>query len=61
VSRSGTLTGISGINQGLGLDVQLYSKTEFTRIWEDQKNGIAERDSLKFVMSGNAITSSRRG
>jgi hypothetical protein len=54
VSRSGTLTGISGINQGLGLDIQLYGKSAFTRIWEDRKNGIAERDSLKFVMSGNA-------
>ena len=24
ISRAGTLTGITGINQGLGLDVQLY-------------------------------------
>ena len=49
ISSEGTLTGISGINQGLGLDVQLYGKSQFTREW-----GPPDKDSLKFVMSGNA-------
>jgi hypothetical protein len=50
VSSEGTLTGISGINQGLGLDVQLYGKSQFTREWGPPE----DKDSLKFVMSGNA-------
>ncbi len=54
ISRAGTLTGISDINQGLGLDIQLYGKSAFTREWENLKNGTLERNSLKFVMSGNA-------
>jgi hypothetical protein len=29
VSRAGTLTGISGITQGLGLDIQLQGKFEY--------------------------------
>ena len=49
VSRAGTLTGISDVSQGLGLDIQLYGKTAFKRDWQP-----SERDSLKFVMSGNA-------
>jgi hypothetical protein len=52
VSRAGTLTGISGINQGLGLDIQLYGKSAFVREWGP--GGPPDKDSLKFVMSGNA-------
>jgi hypothetical protein len=48
VSRSGTLTGISGINQGLGLDIQIQGKLAYKHEWEDT------RDGTKFVMSGNA-------
>jgi hypothetical protein len=50
VSSEGTLTGISGINQGLGLDLQVYGKSQFTREWGPPE----DKDSLKFVMSGNA-------
>jgi hypothetical protein len=54
VSRSGTLTGIEGVNQGLGLDVQVYGKFVYRREWEDELIGQEETNSLKFVMSGNA-------
>ena len=54
VSRSGTLTGIEGVNQGLGLDVQVYGKFVYRREWEDALIGQEETNSLKFVMSGNA-------
>jgi hypothetical protein len=49
VSRAGTLTGISDVSQGLGLDIQLYGKAAFKRDWQP-----TARDSLKFVESGNA-------
>jgi len=49
VSRSGTLTGISDVNQGLGLDIQIQGKLAYKHEWEDTK-----RDGTKFVMSGNA-------
>jgi len=48
VSRAGTLTGISGITQGLGLDIQLQGKFEYRHQWHP-----LESDSLKFVTSGN--------
>ena len=54
VSRSGTLTNIEGVNQGLGLDVQVYGKLEYRREWEDELIGREETNSFKFVMSGNA-------
>ena len=54
VSRSGTLMGIEGVSQGLGLDVQVFGKMEARREWEDELIGRPERDSLKFVYSGNA-------
>ena len=54
MSRSGTLTGIEGVNQGLGLDVQVYGKFVYRREWEDELIGREETNSLKFVMSGNA-------
>lgn len=54
VSRSGTLTGIEGVNQGLGLDVQVFGKFVYRREWEDALIGQEETNSLKFVMSGNA-------
>ena len=49
VSRSGTLTGIEGVNTGLGLDIQLQGKLAYKHEWEGTK-----RDGMKFVMSGNA-------
>jgi hypothetical protein len=49
VSRAGTLTGIANINQGLGLDIQLYEKAAFEHQWQTP-----ESSSLKFVTSGNA-------
>jgi hypothetical protein len=55
VSRSGTLTGIEGVSQGLGLDIQVYGKLQFRREWEDELIGRPQTDSLKFVMSGNAF------
>ena len=54
VSRSGTLTGIEGVSQGLGLDIQVFGKFVYRREWEDDLIGRPESDSLKFVMSGNA-------
>jgi hypothetical protein len=48
-SLSGTLTGISGVNQGLGLDIQLYGKLNYKKEWQ---NG--GHDAVNFVMSGNA-------
>ena len=54
VSRSGTLEGIEGVSQGLGLDIQLFGKLQFRREWEDEDTGEPQRDSVKWVMSGNA-------
>jgi hypothetical protein len=54
VSREGTLTGIEGVNQGLGLDIQVFGKLQFRREWEDEDTGKPQIDSMKFVMSGNA-------
>ena len=54
VSRSGTLTGIEGVNQGLGLDIQVFGKFVYRREWEDELIGREETNNLKFVMSGNA-------
>jgi len=54
VSRSGTLTGIEGVTQGLGLDIQVFAKLQFRREWEDELIGKPQVDSTKFVMSGNA-------
>ena len=34
ISRSGTLTGITGINQGLGLDIQLYGSMRYRFDWQ---------------------------
>jgi hypothetical protein len=55
VSRSGTLTGIEDVTQGLGLDIQVYGKLQLRREWEDELIGQPQTDSLKFVMSGNAF------
>ena len=54
VSRAGTLEGIEGVSQGLGLDIQVFGKLQFRREWEDEDTGEPQRDSLKWVMSGNA-------
>jgi len=51
VANIGTLTGISGIDTGLGLDVQVFGTARATHIWPK-----AERDTeLFFDVSGNAF------
>src|SRR6185295_5229254 len=50
VSLSGEIEGIAGINQGLGLDIQLYGKLNYKREEYLHPN----HDALNFVMSGNA-------
>src|SRR5262249_1546736 len=50
IPREGTLGGIAGVSQGLRLDIKLYGKSQFTREWGPHE----DKDSLKFVMSGNA-------
>jgi len=50
ISRSGTLTGISGIDQGLGLDVQLFGSLRYRFDWQDPK-----REIIYFRASGNAF------
>lgn len=48
ISRAGTLTGMSGMEQGAGLDIQLYGTGRWKREW------IAPReDDLTFEPSGN--------
>ncbi len=34
ISHSGTLTGISDVNEGVGLDAQLYAVAKFDRVWD---------------------------
>ncbi len=48
-SLSGTLEGISGANQGLGLDIQLYGKLNYKKEWPAPSH-----DAVNLVMSGNA-------
>jgi hypothetical protein len=50
ISRSGTLTGITDINQGLGLDVQVFGAARYRFDWEDPQR---ETKSARF--SGNAF------
>ena len=50
ISRSGTLTGITGITQGLGLDIQLYASARYRFDWQQPQH---ETKSLRF--SGNAF------
>ena len=49
ISQSGTLTGITGTNVGIGLDVQLYGRLAFKRDWKP-----VERDGLNGFFSANA-------
>ncbi len=35
ISRSGTITGITGIDGGLGLDLQAYGALRYQRDWDD--------------------------
>ncbi len=49
ISRSGTLTGITGIDNGLGLDVQLYGAMRYSFDWP--KPG---HETKSFRPSGNA-------
>lgn len=50
ISRSGTLTGISDINSGLGLDIQLYGSLRYHYDWQTPK-----RETKSFRASGNAF------
>jgi len=50
VSLSGEIQGISGITQGLGLDIQLYGKLNYKQEWEPSPS----HDATNFIMSGNA-------
>ena len=34
ISRSGTLTGVTGISEGIGLDAQVYGLLRYTRDWD---------------------------
>jgi hypothetical protein len=50
ISQAGTLTGISDINQGIGLDIQLYGSLRYRFDWQDPK-----RENESFRASGNAF------
>jgi hypothetical protein len=50
ISRSGTLTGITGITQGLGLDVQLFGTMRYRFDWQDP-----QRETKSARVSGNAF------
>ena len=50
ISQAGTLTGISDINQGLGLDIQLYGSLRYRFDWQNPK-----REIESFRASGNAF------
>ena len=47
ITRSGTLTGISGIKEGLGLDLQAFALTRYRQVWDTPHagTGISERPS----------------
>ena len=50
ISRSGTLTGVTGIDSGLGLDIQAYSAVRYQRDWDD-----AGHTGFQFRPSGSAF------
>ncbi|MSP95058.1 MAG: hypothetical protein EXR00_07265 [Alphaproteobacteria bacterium] len=50
ISRSGTLTGISGIDAGLGLDIQLFASTRYRFDWQQP-----QREIISARLSGNAF------
>ncbi len=49
ISRSGTLAGVTGTTQGLGLDLQLYGSLRYKHEWEPPRE-----DDVHFEPSGNA-------
>jgi hypothetical protein len=50
ISRAGTLTGITDINQGLGLDIQLYGSARYRFDWQQP-----QRETKSARLSGNAF------
>jgi len=50
ISRSGVLTGITGIDTGVGLDVQLFGSARYRYDWQNP-----ERETKSFRLSGNAF------
>ena len=50
ISRSGTLTGITGITQGLGLDTQVYGAARYRFDWQAPR-----RETKSFRAGGNAF------
>ena len=50
ISQAGTLTGISDINPGVGLDIQLYGSLRYRFDWQNPK-----REIESFRASGNAF------
>ena len=49
ITRSGTLTGIHGIREGMGLDVQAFALSRYSRVWDAPHEG----DGISFRPSGN--------
>jgi hypothetical protein len=50
ISRSGTLTGITDINQGLGLDIQVFGALRYRFDWQNP-----QRETKSARLSGNAF------
>ena len=50
ISRAGTLTGITGIDQGLGLDIQLYGAARYRFDWQQPRH-----ETTSFRGSANAF------
>jgi hypothetical protein len=50
ISRAGTLTGIADVNQGLGLDVQLYGRLRYKHDWRPEPG----RSAISGTGSANA-------
>jgi len=51
VSEAGTLTGITNVNQGIGLDVQVYGALRVKRDWHIE----GEDTGISFTAGGNAF------
>jgi hypothetical protein len=51
VSEAGTLTGITNVNQGIGLDVQVYGSLKTKRDWHIE----GEDTGISFTAGGNAF------
>lgn len=50
ISRSGTMTGVTGINGGIGLDLQAYAALRYQRDWDNPGHS-----GFAFRPSGNAF------